>query len=366
MFTSLQRRLGDLPFSDPVTRQQASLIQTMLLTIALVSFVGAFVALLAPISLTDAIVVIAIVWLGVPIAGIGIWLLHRGNFGTAVLLTCVGLILLLSFLLITTGVQGGGALLFGFALPIVLAGLLAGRATLMVMIGCSAGSILLTILFERTNMPLIGMAAPRGENIGGILGGFVVIAAILGVFVARFGHALRDALAEAQHREQRLESFQKELEGRVAERTSELQTALREVEARAETQAHLLEENERQRAMIQELSVPVLPVSANTLVVPVVGNLDDRRMQILQERLLHAIEHSTMRRAIIDISGIPLVDSQVAQGILDVVRQTRLLGAEAVLVGVRPEVAQALVTLGVDLHAMHTFRDLETALRHER
>lgn len=366
MFISLQRRLGDLPFADPVMRQQASLIQTMLLTIALVSFGGAFVTLLAPISITEAIVVIAIVWLGVPITGVGIWVLRRGHFRAAVLLTCAGLILLLSFLLVTTGVQGGGALLFGFALPIVLAGLLAGRATLIAMIGCSAGSILLTILLERTTMPLIGMAAPRGENIGGILGGFVVIATILGVFVARFGHALRGALDEAQQREQRLESFQKELEGRVEERTSELQTALREVEARAETQARLLEENERQRAIIQELSVPILPVSANTLVVPVVGNLDDRRMLILQERLLHAIARSTIQRAIIDISGIPLVDSRVAQGILDVVRQTRLLGAETVLVGVRPEVAQALVTLGVDLHAMHTFRDLEAALRHER
>jgi rsbT co-antagonist protein RsbR len=65
---------------------------------------------------------------------------------------------------------------------------------------------------------------------------------------------------------------------------------------------------------------------------------------------------------IIDITGVPVVDTQVAQGLLQVVDAARLLGAEVVLVGIRPEVAQALVGLGVDMHAVRTFSDLQSVL----
>jgi len=190
----------------------------------------------------------------------------------------------------------------------------------------------------------------------------VVVAIVLGIFTIRFGQTLRVALHESQQRNQRLEELQATLETRIAERTQELQQALAEVEARSAAQERLLEENRQQRAIIQGLSVPVLPVSADTLIVPLVGALDTERLQTLQSRALHALERSTAQRLILDISGVPLVDSQVAQGLLAVVQQARLLGAEAVLVGIRPEVAQALVGIGVDLRRMRTYRDLEAAL----
>jgi len=62
------------------------------------------------------------------------------------------------------------------------------------------------------------------------------------------------------------------------------------------------------------------------------------------------------------VTGVPIVDTHVAQGLIAVVQAARLLGAKAVLIGIRPEVAQALVTLGVDLHMMHTARDLQSML----
>jgi rsbT co-antagonist protein RsbR len=152
------------------------------------------------------------------------------------------------------------------------------------------------------------------------------------------------------------------LEVEVAARTADLRAALDQVEVRAAEQAQLLEELAQQREVIRDLSVPVLPVSATTLVMPLVGALDSARLQQVQERALQAIERTTARRLVLDITAVPLVDRQVAQRLLAVVQAIRLLGAEAVLVGVRPEVAQTLVGLGLTLPGLRTYADLQTAL----
>jgi rsbT co-antagonist protein RsbR len=148
----------------------------------------------------------------------------------------------------------------------------------------------------------------------------------------------------------------------VAARTADLRAALDEVQARAVEQARLLDELALQRDVIRELSVPVLPVSAKTLVMPLVGALDTARLQLVQEQALRALERSGARHLVVDITGVPVVDSQVAQGLLAVVEATRLLGAEAVLVGVRPEVAQTMVGLGLLLSGLRTYADLQTAM----
>jgi rsbT co-antagonist protein RsbR len=152
------------------------------------------------------------------------------------------------------------------------------------------------------------------------------------------------------------------LEQRVADRTLDLQRALGEVEARAQTQAHLLAENERQRETIREMSVPVLPVMDSTLVMPLVGALDTERIHLLQEQALRAIERARARTLILDITGVPIVDSQVAQGLIMVVQSARLLGTGVLLVGIRPEVAQTIVGLGLSLEGLQTYSDLQSAL----
>lgn len=152
------------------------------------------------------------------------------------------------------------------------------------------------------------------------------------------------------------------LEQRVADRTLDLQRALGEVEARAHAQERLLAENERQRETIREMSVPVLPVMDSTLVMPLVGALDTERIHLLQEQALRAIERARTRTLILDITGVPIVDSQVAQGLIMVVQSARLLGAEVLLVGIRPEVAQTIVGLGLSLEGLQTYSDLQSAL----
>ena len=130
----------------------------------------------------------------------------------------------------------------------------------------------------------------------------------------RFGGALRDALATSLEREDELKRLHASLEQTVTERTSALQTALDDVQSRAAAQARLLEEIEDQRAIIKDLAVPVIPISATTLVMPLVGALDTTRLRQLQEQSLNALERTSARSLIFDITGVPAVDSQVAQG----------------------------------------------------
>jgi rsbT co-antagonist protein RsbR len=110
------------------------------------------------------------------------------------------------------------------------------------------------------------------------------------------------------------------------------------------------------------MSVPVLPVRSSTLVMPLVGALDSSRLSLMQAQALHAIERSAARHLILDITGVPIIDTQVALGLTQLVHAARLLGASVDIVGVRPEVAQALVGLGVELRDMRTFSNLQTAL----
>lgn len=357
-------RAVDLP--DPLDRQQSQLVQSLLLTLIAITLLAVPLPFLSDLPTGQAAAVAAVVLVELPLYVVALVLLRRGQFSQATLLASASVTLLCVFLLFCTGTRSSGATMFTFALPIVFAGLLAGRRGLYWSVGLSIAGIALVLLMELRDVAPVGFAAPRGANVGGLLGGFVAAAAVLGVFVMRFGSALQVALRQALDREREIERQRAALESAVAERTADLRGALDEVESRAAAQAALLSQVERQRQAIQELSVPLLPVSARTLVLPLIGSIDDARLAVLQERALRAAERGAVRRLILDISGVPVVDSQVALGLLSVVRATRLLGAEAVLAGIRPEVAQALVALGLGLGEVRTYRDLEDALRDER
>jgi rsbT co-antagonist protein RsbR len=179
-----------------------------------------------------------------------------------------------------------------------------------------------------------------------------------GAFVA--AQQAQHAADEASHK---LAELNANLEDQVQVRTQELSQALAEVEIRAVERQHLLDEINHQRDTIREMSVPILPVRAGTLVLPLVGALDSERLNDLQTQALGALERSRAHTLLLDVTGVPIVDTYVARGILRTVQSARLLGANAILIGVRPEVAQALVTLGVDLADVHTAADLESALK---
>ena len=138
--------------------------------------------------------------------------------------------------------------------------------------------------------------------------------------------------------------------------------ARREAE-QAQTQiAEQLAQIDAQHGVIREMSVPVLPLTPTTLVVPLVGALDSSRLSILQERVMQAIERSSVRYVLLDITGILVVDTQVAQGLIKIIRAARLLGAEVVLVGIRPEIAQSIVGLGIQLGNVVTRSTLQSGI----
>jgi anti-anti-sigma regulatory factor/HAMP domain-containing protein len=155
----------------------------------------------------------------------------------------------------------------------------------------------------------------------------------------------------------------------VERRTGELETqyalanaARIEAEvARAEIAAQLAT-IEEQRAVIREMSVPALPISATTVVMPLVGALDSVRLRLVQEQALQMLERSSARYLLLDITGVPVVDTQVAHGLIQVVQAARLLSARVVVVGIRPEVAQALVGLGIDLTGVITRSTLQSGI----
>jgi rsbT co-antagonist protein RsbR len=135
-----------------------------------------------------------------------------------------------------------------------------------------------------------------------------------------------------------------------------------EAESTREQLATQLAVVDQQQAIIREMSVPILPVRSSTLVMPLVGSLDSSRLALMQSQALHAIERSDTRHLILDITGVPIIDTQVALGLTQLVQAARLLGVNVDIVGIRPEVAQAIVGLGVEVRDVRTFSNLQAAL----
>lgn len=119
----------------------------------------------------------------------------------------------------------------------------------------------------------------------------------------------------------------------------------------------------RQTSEISEISTPVIQVWAGILALPIIGTLDSARTQIVMESLLLKIVETESTIAILDISGVPAVDSLVAQHLIKTVAATRLMGAECIISGIRPEIAQTIVHLGIDLSNINTKASLAHALR---
>jgi ribose transport system substrate-binding protein len=130
-----------------------------------------------------------------------------------------------------------------------------------------------------------------------------------------------------------------------------------------EKQRHLQEEIiSAQRALIQELSAPILPLADDIIALPLVGAIDSLRASRITELLLTTISRTHARAVIVDISGVPVVDTSVANHLLRTAAQARLLGTMMILVGISPEIAQTMVQIGIDLSSIRTFSTLRDGL----
>jgi len=119
----------------------------------------------------------------------------------------------------------------------------------------------------------------------------------------------------------------------------------------------------RQQQELLDLSTPVIKLWDGIVAVPLIGTLDSERTQVVMESLLEAIVENEATVAIIDITGVPTVDTLVAQHLLKAVAAARLMGADCIISGIRPQIAQTIVHLGVDLGDVITKATLADALR---
>jgi rsbT co-antagonist protein RsbR len=120
----------------------------------------------------------------------------------------------------------------------------------------------------------------------------------------------------------------------------------------------------RQQAEMLELSTPVVKLWDGVLAVPLIGTLDSARTQTVMENLLQSIVDTGSRIAIVDITGVPTVDTLVAQHLLKTVLAARLMGAQCLISGIRPQIAQTMVHLGVEFGDVVTKATLADALAH--
>lgn len=151
---------------------------------------------------------------------------------------------------------------------------------------------------------------------------------------------------------------QRRLRDEIAAKTAELQRA-------NEEHRHLQEQViAMQTQVLTEISTPLIPLNEKVLLMPLVGAFDSQRTQLTVERLLQGVEQHRASVVILDITGVPVVDTHVASALMRAAQAVRLLGAQVVLTGIRPEVAQTLVGMGVSLHGIVTRGTLQSAIEY--
>jgi len=166
-----------------------------------------------------------------------------------------------------------------------------------------------------------------------------------------FQLVLVGAMRFVAHREQVFQEQAARLEVR------QLESQLEELKAAFDEKTRLLE-------TIRQASTPIAPVYEGIVVVPLVGMFDTQRAELLTERLLRAIADARAQVVILDITGVPLFDTEAAQLIIRTGMAVRLLGTQMILVGVSPAIAQTIVGLGVDLAGLKTLSSLQDGLAH--
>ena len=153
---------------------------------------------------------------------------------------------------------------------------------------------------------------------------------------------IEDLSEELKQREEK----EKELRGKLATIEKQKQTII------------------QQQDDLMELSSPVIKIWDDVLVLPVIGTVDSRRAQIMMENLLQSIVDSGCTIAILDITGVLRIDTQVANHLIKTVEAVRLLGGECIISGISPAIAQTIVQLGIDLSAIKTKANLQEGMRY--
>ncbi|MDY7041761.1 MAG: STAS domain-containing protein, partial [Chloroflexota bacterium] len=263
---------------------------------------------------------------------------RRGRKRVAAYIPVIALFLAMVATSALSGV--GHSTIIGYTLAVLAAGILINAATAMLFVLLSTVAYLAVGLAQvagRLPSALLATDTLVVDSVAMVVG----LAALVG-FEWFSNRALTRLLHQSQESEQLAQEYAAELEEsrallerRVEERTRELSEFSERLQAAHEEQRHLWE-------TMRDMSIPVIPVLNDVIVVPLVGVVDTERAELFMSALLDGLERQKARVAIIDITGVPMVDTMVASYLVQAAQSTRLLGAHAILVGVTPDVAETI------------------------
>ncbi|HID64161.1 MAG TPA: STAS domain-containing protein [Anaerolineae bacterium] len=302
--------------------------------------------------------------LGTALAGLARWLVGRGQ-------TIVGTWV---FILGAVVAFGPAPFLVDDALPIVAICYLIAVLIIGLIVSPTAGfyagfisSVLFALpvlLLHFQVLPFSPHVVPEGLSVVATIG-FNTMILILSAFLVRESTgAVRKALTETRRYAREVDSYRRQLEQRIERRTEELSEALASVQAHSDDLNKALEELRASQRVIRELSSPVVPVLQGIIVMSLVGSIDSRRAVAITAEMLSGIERYDARIVILDITGVPVVDTQVAKILLESARAARLMGCQTVLTGIRPEIAQTMVELGIDVADLVTRSELQGGMEY--
>jgi len=302
--------------------------------------------------------------LGTALAGLARWLVGRGQIivGTWV------------FILGGVVVFGPAPFLVDDALPIVAICYMVAVLIIGLIVSPTAGfytgfiaSVLFALpvlLLHFQALPFSPHVVPEGLSVVATIG-FNTMVLILSAFLVREATgSIREALAETRRYAQEMDNYRRQLEQRIERRTEELDEALASVQAHSDGLDRALKELEDSRRVIRELSSPVVPVLQGIIVMSLVGSIDSQRAVVMTAEMLDGIERYGARIVILDITGVPVVDTQVAKILLEAARAAQLMGCRAVLTGIRPEIAQTMVELGIEVTDLVTRSELQGGMEY--
>ncbi|KPL85202.1 STAS domain-containing protein [Herpetosiphon geysericola] len=247
-----------------------------------------------------------------------------------------------------------------FTIPLIISALLNNRRVLIINAAISIVIVMLVGILEYTDiLKPIDML----ESFWVVFVTIIIGISSQALLVERFGSSLHMEIYTLLQREDEAQQLHNLLEQKVAKRNQSLQTALDELAQREHGLQQALEELQISQTIVAQLNIPVIPVLPRVLIAPLIGEMAADHAQSLKNDIFAAIERVHAHTIILDITGVSLIDQVVAETIIQIAQASRLLGTQTILVGLRPEVATALVNLNLQVNMVKNYLTLEKAMQ---